>query len=91
MSRRIIQIIPPSERYYAHLFNEDKEIDLTWPIVCWALVEDGDGARDVIGMVDYGRNIRLVDECPGVSGEDAYISHCGYVAQETVDRWRTER
>ena len=77
---KINQIIPSSDRWYAHFYNGENSRDLTWLVVCWALTDDG----AVVGMVVYGKRIMAA---PDVGVDNKELSFHGYVNQETVNYW----
>lgn len=61
--RRIVQIIPADDWWAEYKLGDDESSAIvSEPLVCWALVEDEDGFRHVVGIVDHGDGVTdLVD------------------------------
>lgn len=77
---KINQIIPVSGQWYAHFYNWEKETNLTWSVLCWALTDNG----VVVGMVSYGDRIMPASDVVPICKEFLFY---GYVDRETVDSW----
>lgn len=84
----VTQVIPVSGQWYAHMYNNKNDIDLTWPIVCWGFTDSEDVAKRVCGMVVWSQFIMAAPDVPVV---DKIIDFLGYVNQETVDFWKADK
>ena len=76
---KIVSLVAAEPGWRAIYFDEDDENRELTRVVAWALVEDGDGTQEVIGMViDWTDPTRIVAAPEGASATAPRFDRYGF-------------